>query len=145
MSTARLCGAHTTTQHRRSKPLSTEQIRVRRGDLAVIERINVSHSTTEGRTETTEYVVMVVSNLTREGRIKAVRDTRWSDSGYAQPLERMAGFQRVHTVAQADIDVDAATAAARAHVYPGSITPRPYASLDDVRAALAPHRTGGGK
>lgn len=119
--------------------------RIRRGDLAVIERVNVNHSTTEGRTETTEYAVMVVSNLTREGRIKAVRDTRWGDTAYPQPLERIVGFQRVHTMSQADIDVDAALATARAHVYPGSTTPLAYASLDEVHAALAPHRTGGGK
>jgi hypothetical protein len=115
--------------------------RVRRGDLAIIERINVSHSTT-GRTETTEYAVMVVSNLTREGRVKAVRDT---DCAYAQPLDRIVGFQRVFTVAQAEIDVAGAITTARAHVYPNSTTPRPYDSLDEVRAALRPHRTGGGK
>lgn len=118
--------------------------RVRRGDLAIVERVNVSHSTT-GRTETTEYTVMVVSNLTREGRIKAVRDPRWGDAAYAQPLERIIGFRRVHTVSQAQINVAAAVATARAHVYSGSTTPRPYNSLDDVRAAIGPHRTGGGK
>lgn len=119
-------------------------VRTRRGDLAIIERVNVSHSTT-GRTETTEYAVMVVSNLTREGRIKAVKDPRWGDDAYAQPLERIVGFQRILTVPQTEIDVTAAIATARAHVYPGSTTPRAYDSLDDVRAALRPHRIGGGK
>lgn len=118
--------------------------RVRRGDLAIVERINVSHSTT-GRTETTEYAVMLVSNLTREGRIKAVRDARWSDDGYPQPLDRIVGLQRVFTVAQAEVDVAGAIATARAHVYPNSTTPRPYDSLDEVRSALRPHRTGGAK
>lgn len=122
----------------------TNTDRVRRGDLAIVERVNVSHSTT-GRTETTEYAVMVVSNLTREGRIKAVRDPRWGDAAYAQPLERITGFRRVHTVAQAQIDVAAAIATARAHTYPGSTTPRPYDSLDDVRAAIGTHRIGGSK
>lgn len=118
--------------------------RTRRGDLAIVERVNISHSTS-GRTETTEYAVMVVSNLTRDGRIKAVRDPRWGDDAYPQPLDRMIGFRRIHTVPQADIDVAAATATARAHVFPGSTTPRPYDSLDEVRAALSPHRIGGGK
>lgn len=122
----------------------TTTAKTRRGDLAIVERVNVSHSTT-GRTETTEYAVMVVSNLTREGRIKAVRDPRWGDGGYAQPLERISGFRRVYTMPQAEIDVPAAIEAARAHVYPGSTTPRPYDSLDDVRAAIGPHRIGAAK
>jgi hypothetical protein len=124
--------------------MSTVETRVRRGDLAVVERVNVSHSTT-GRTEAIEYAVMVVSNLTREGRIKAVRDPRWSDDAHTQPLERIVGFRRVHTMSQTEIDVTAAIDAARDHVYPGSTTPRPYDSLDEVRAALAPHRIGAGK
>lgn len=122
----------------------SETTPTRRGDLAIVERINVSHSTT-GRTETTEYAVMVVSNLTRDGRIKAVRDPRWSDDGYQLPLERIVGFQRVHTVSQSEIDVAGVIATARSHVFPNSTTPMPYASLGEVRAALGPHRTGGAK
>jgi hypothetical protein len=122
--------------------------RTRRGDLAVIERLNVTHSTT-GRTETTEYTVMVVCSVTRDGHAKAVKDERYPSDGhnvaYPQPLAEMLGLQRFLIVPKDKIDVTAAVAAARAHVYPGSATPRPYDSLDEVRAALAPHRIGAGK
>lgn len=118
----------------------TQTTRTRRGDLAVIERVRVDHART-GRTETTEFAVMLVSNLTRDGRVKAVKDIRWSDDSYAQPLDRMLGFQRVHIVSKDDIDVAAAIATVRTHTYPNSTTPRDYDSLNAVREALAPHRT----
>ena len=114
--------------------------RTRRGDLAVIERVRIDHART-GRTETTEFAIMLVSNLTRDGHVKAVKDIRWGDDVHTQPIDRMLGFQRAHIVGQDEIDVPAAIATARAHTYPGSTTPRDYASLDDVREALRPHRT----
>lgn len=118
--------------------------RTRRGDLAVIERVIVSHSRTD-LTEITEYAVVLVSNITREGRVKAIKDPRWSDDGYAQPLDRIVGFRRIYIVPQTDIDVAAAIATARSHVYPGHNTPRSYDSLDEVRTALKPHRRGTAK
>ncbi|MET9073911.1 hypothetical protein ABZX95_17425 [Streptomyces sp. NPDC004232] len=122
--------------------------RTRRGDLAVIERTHVTHSTATGRTETTEYTVMVVCSVTRDGRAKAVRDDRYPSDGhnvaYPQPLDRMLGLRNVLIVSKADIDVPAAIATARAHTYPDSTTPRAYESLDAVRDALRPHLVGGG-
>lgn len=114
----------------------------RRGDLAVIERTRVSHSNT-GRTESKEFAVMLVSNLTRDGRVKAVKDVRWGDDTYAQPLDQMLGFERLHLISKASIDVAAAIVTVRAHTYPNSTTPLDYESLDDVRDALRPHLTGG--
>lgn len=118
------------------------KIRTRRGDLAVIERIRVNHSTS-GRTEDQEFAVMVVSNLTREGRVKAVKDVRWGDSAYAQPIDRMLGFRRLYVIPQTGIDVAAALATVRAHTYSNSTTPLDYPSLDAVREALRPHLVGG--
>lgn len=120
-------------------PDPTQHTRARRGDLAIIERLHVSHATT-GRTETTEYAVVIVSNITRDGHVKAVRDVRWGDDAYPQPLDRIVGFRRIYLVSKTGIDVAAAIATARAHTYPDSTTPLAYDSLDDVRAALAPHR-----
>jgi len=120
--------------------------RTRRGDLAVIGRTRIDHSST-GRTETTEYTVMVVCSVTREGRAKAVRDDRYPSDGcnvaYPEPLDRMLGLRNVLIVSKDEIDVDAAIATARAHTYPNSTTPRAYESLDDVRAALRPHLKAG--
>lgn len=120
--------------------------RTRRGDLAIIERLRVTQSPTE-RTEQTDFTVMTVCSITREGRTKAVRDDRYPGDGHnvphPQPLANMHGLRNVLIVPKTDIDVDAATATARAHTYPDSATPRPYESLDDVRAALRPHLHGG--
>jgi hypothetical protein len=129
--------------------MANAQTRTRRGDLAIVERVNINHSTTTGRTETTEYTVMVVCSVTRDGHAKAVRDDRYPSDGHnvahPQPLDRMLGLQRILLVSKDEIDVDAAMATARAHVFPNSTTPRAYDSLDDVRAALRPHRIGGSK
>jgi hypothetical protein len=114
----------------------------RRGDLAVIERTSVTHTATSR----TEYTVMTVCSVTRDGRAKAVRDDRYPSDGhtvsYPQPLERMLGLRNILIVPKTDIDVPAAIATARAHTYPNSTTPRAYDSLDEVRAALRPHLTG---
>ncbi|MFF7476613.1 hypothetical protein [Streptomyces sp. NPDC008092] len=117
----------------------------RRGDLAVIERTRIDHSST-GRTETTEYTVMTVCSVTRDGRAKAVRDDRYPSDGHnvphPQPLATMLGLRNILIVPKDEIDVAAAIATARSHTYPDSTTPRAYGSLDDVRAALRPHLTG---
>ncbi len=112
--------------------------KTRRGDLAIIELTRISHGVS-GRTEDTGYAVMLVSSVTREGVAKAVRDVRWGDDAYVQPLHRMFGVQRVLIIPQDKINVTDAIATARAHVYPGSTTPMDYASLEDVRSALRPH------
>ena len=90
---------------------------------------------------------MTVCSVTREGRAKAVRDDRYPGDGHnvphPQPLDQMPAFRNILIVPKTDIDVDAAIATARAHTFPDSTTPRPYGSLDDVRAALRPHLVGG--
>lgn len=127
--------------------MTATDTRTRRGDLAVIERTRIDHSTTR-RTETTEYTVMVVCSVTREGRAKAVRDDRYPGDGpnipHPQPLNDMLGLRNILIVPKTDIDVQAAIATARAHTYPNSTTPRAYDSLDAVREALRPHLTDGG-
>ena len=126
--------------------MTTTDTRTRRGDLAIVERLRVTQSATT-RTEETDFTVMTVCSITREGRAKAVRDDRHPSDGHnvphAQPLDRMHGLRNVLVVPQADIDVAAAIATARAHTYPNSDTPRAYESLDAVREALRPHLAGG--
>lgn len=115
--------------------------RAKRGDLAIIERQTSYAVQAPGercRTErSTEYRVTVVTNVTRDGQVKAVRSV-WGEA--PQLIARMVGYQRTLLVSQRDIDVDASMATARAHTYPNSTTPRDYASLDDVREALRAHR-----
>lgn len=126
--------------------MTSTDTRTHRGDLAIVERRRVTQSTTS-RTEETDFTVMVVCSVTREGRTKAVRDDRHPSDGHniphAQPLDRMHGLRNVLIVPKADIDVLAAIATARAHTWPDSTTPRAYESLDAVREALRPHLVGG--
>jgi hypothetical protein len=118
--------------------------RARRGDIAVLERhrkvayINVSD---QPEREDAEYTVTVVASVTRAGAVKAIRDLRWSDEAEPKPLERIVGLVKVYVLPQTQVDVAAALAAARAHTYPDSDAPRPFSSMDDVLAALNPHRT----
>jgi hypothetical protein len=126
--------------------MTATQTKTRRGDLAVIERTTVTHGQ-NSRTEATEYTVMTVCSITRDGRTKAVRDDRYPADGhnvpYPQPLDQMHGFRSILIVPKGHIDVEAALNTVRAHTYPDSTTPRSYDTLDEVRAALRPHLTGG--
>lgn len=126
--------------------MTTTDTRTRRGDLAIVERLRVTQSAT-GRAEQTDFTVMTVCSITREGRAKAVRDDRYPGDGHnvphAQSLEGMPGFRNVLVVPKAEIDVAAAIATARTHTYPDSDTPRAYESLDAVREALRPHLLDG--
>ncbi len=120
--------------------------RTRRGDLAILERLRVTQSATS-RTEETDFTVTTVCSVTRDGRAKAVRDDRYPSDGHntphAQPLAQMHGLKNILIVPKDEIDVDAATATARAHTWPDGTTPRAYESLDAVREALRPHLKGG--
>ncbi|WP_327359768.1 hypothetical protein [Streptomyces sp. NBC_01304] len=120
--------------------------RVRRGDLVIVE-MSLSHIVgTPGRNlrtvPVTEYAVMMVTNLYRDGRIKMVRDIAWGDDSAPQMLDGMlhATGKRLN-VPQSEVDVEGVAGAARAHTYPNTTTPRRFPSLDAVREALTPHRT----
>ncbi|MFM9452437.1 hypothetical protein [Streptomyces europaeiscabiei] len=129
-------------------PTSPVLQRARRGDVAVLERrrkvasIKVSD---QPQREDAEYTVTVVASVTRAGAVKAIRDLRWSDEAEPKPLERIVGLEKVYVIPQTQVDVAAALAAARAHTYPASDNPRPFSSMDDVRAALNPLRTSARK
>jgi hypothetical protein len=122
--------------------------RARRGDVAVLERrrkvayINVSD---QPEREDAEYTVTMGASVTREGAVKAIRDLRRSDEAEPKPLARIVGLEKVYVIPQTRVDVAAALAAARAHTYPDSDDPRPFSSMDDVRAALNPYRTSARK
>ncbi|MFB8407798.1 hypothetical protein [Streptomyces sp. NPDC055912] len=120
--------------------------RVRRGDLVIVEKrtpYTVGNPGANLRTEdVTQYSVMLITNLTRAGEIKMVRDVAWSDNGAPQKLDGMLyATGNRWTIPQSGINVDGAIGAARAHTYPNSTTPRAFPSLDAVKAALRPHRT----
>ncbi|HLL69096.1 MAG TPA: hypothetical protein VK453_25775 [Micromonosporaceae bacterium] len=113
----------------------------RRGDLVVIER--VEHDCTIGRDykATLQFDVMVVSNIFRDGRIKAVRRVNDNNDDPGQPIDRMVGFSYGYLIAAASVDKAAVIEAVRAHHwpgYPGLL--KSFDSLDEVKAIIQPHR-----
>lgn len=112
-------------------------MQAKRGDLAVIEYIN-SYTTGDFRRVTrNQYDLAEVTSITRDGMVKAVRD-QW---GQVRPIDQWFGFQRALVVPAADVDKGAVLAAVAAHHYGGHPgQPKPFDSLDEVRALVGPHR-----
>lgn len=119
-------------------------VRARRGDLIIVElrpSYTVIADGVSHREESTEYRLMRVTNLTRDGSIRMVRDERWTDQGAPQKFEGMLHRTGPYwLLPAADWDVEAAQRIAREHTYPKSTTPRCFPSLESARAALAPAR-----
>lgn len=119
------------------------ELKARRGDLIVVERIERSYTISHGSSERTRYDVMEVAGLFRDGRVRTVRSVAWKDS-YTQEIEgkrRMLGLVQTYLLPATDIDKEAAIKAVREHTYPNSTTPMPFDSLDEIRALLRPFRT----
>jgi hypothetical protein len=118
----------------------------RRGDGIVVGTRHSGYTIPEpGRTETYEYdsyEVGTVTGITRDGLVRTWRVAWASDADRKQELPRdRIGYWLLPA---AEIDVAACLAAYRAHHYPGHEDglPQPYASLEEVRDAMRPHRKG---
>lgn len=119
----------------------SENTKTRRGDLVLVELRSTYTTSSYKREERTEYRLMTVTNLFRDGRIKMVRDDRYSDDGYSRKFDGMLGrMGRYFLLPATDWDVDMAQRIAKEHVYPKSTTPRDFQSLEDAREALRPAR-----
>lgn len=102
----------------------------RRGDLVVVDRC-VWRDFQQAQHE---YDVMEVTNVFRDGRVKAARAL---DSAYPQPLSRICGYERHHMVYARLIDKTAAVEAVLAHHWPGHPgLLKSFDSLDEVRDLL---------
>lgn len=115
-------------------------MKAKRGDIAVIVTERRDYYIGQETQTRTEVTLHVVTSITREGIVKAVRDV-W-DGSTPVPLDRVhACRSALYIVPQGDVDVPAAMATARAHTYPNSDTPMAYASVAEVKAMLSGHRT----
>ncbi|MET7363202.1 hypothetical protein ABZS76_32860 [Streptomyces sp. NPDC005562] len=125
-----------------AKPATPAPVKVRRGDLVMVElRSSYTIGATYERAETLEFKLMTVTNLTRAGEIKMVRDDRYGPGGYPVKFEGMLyRTGRYFLLPAADWDVAEAQRIAAGHTYPNSTTPRCWDSLEAARAALAPAR-----
>lgn len=123
----------------------SEVSKARHGDLVMVE-LRPSYTTSSyERIEQTEYKLMTVTSLFRDGRIKMVRDDRYGDSGYPVKFDGMLHRTGAYwLLPEAAWDVRKAQRIAREHTYPNSATPRCWQSLEDAREALRPARRADG-
>jgi hypothetical protein len=119
----------------------------KRGDLVVFHIRSSSWSLSPGpvRTQAEDFTVGMVTGVTRDGLVRLYRpagDLTVSD--YLGRPYRGQGLPRAGLVAwwvmpASRIDIAGTMVTAATHVYPHGETPRPYGTLDEVRAALKPH------
>jgi hypothetical protein len=119
------------------------QRKARRGDGVIVGTRHTEYTIpAPGRTESYEYEsyeVGTVTGITRAGLVRTWRPA-WADAETKPSLDRDHRHLGVWLLPAAEIDVDGAVATAACHVWEGHEQARPYGSLDEVRAAMAPHR-----
>lgn len=108
----------------------------KRGDLVIVGRKVGSFVIGRPYSEQGEYRICVVTNITREGAVKAYRDR---DDGATHRLDQVINLIGIALVPAARIDVAAAMKAAADHTWPSGHPWMPFDSLDEVRAALKPY------
>lgn len=113
----------------------TENYRAKRGDLAIIEKRTGNYIIGMPYSESITYEIGVVTSITRDGIVKAVR-TRDDEDGV--PVARMVGASVSRLVPKASIDIKSAMRAAEEHAWPSGYAFMPFDTLDEVRAALRP-------
>lgn len=109
----------------------------RRGDLAIVVKDSTHFVIGQGTVESTDAYVCVVTNITRQGHVVAVRMPGDHEGDRPSRLEHM-GRTSVFVCSQARVDVAAAVAAAEAHTWPGHSYPMPFESLEEARACVRP-------
>lgn len=103
----------------------------------VVHTVHHDYIISQGHRSHDEFTVGVVTNITRDGQVKAYRPVGWDSP---LPLARMGRqLQQTYLMPQTQIDVLGAQKAASEHTWPGGTTPRYYDTLDEVKAALRPH------
>lgn len=112
----------------------------KRGDLAVLMVVHRDYVIGQPLVERITFDVGVVTNITRDGVAKAVRLAWQSDDARPTSLERMHGLHEVLIASADTVDVAAAIATARSHVWEGHATVKPYDTLDEVCEAMTAHR-----
>jgi len=118
-------------------PVSGETQRARRGDLVVVHTTHLDYIIGQGAQAHEEFTVGVVTNITREGNVKAYRPVGWGATVRVDSWGRR--LVKVYVMPQDRIDVVGAQKTASEHTWPGGSTPRYYDTLEQAKAALRPH------
>lgn len=104
----------------------TSPIKTRRGDLVMVEMrptYTVVAKDVAKADKVTEYELMIVTNLFRDGRIKMVRSAAYAGGAPRQFEGMLHATGSYWVLPQADWNVDAAIELAKSHTYPQSTTP----------------------
>lgn len=107
----------------------------RKGDLAVVERTSRTYTIGKPTEENIQVEIGVVTSTDRIGKITSY--STHADGSYPRKIDHMR--EKVLKLEAERVDVPAAIAAAKAHTYPNSDTPKPYASLKEATEAVKPH------
>jgi hypothetical protein len=117
-------------------------MKAKRGDLAAIVSTSRTYVIGEASTERTQVTLGIVSSITREGLIKAVRPV-WSGEGPSETSTPLRPHETALAIPADGIDVEAAIQAYAARRYetaPHSTMVPPASSVEEMRALLAPFR-----
>ena len=113
-------------------------MKAKRGDSIAIVKESRSYVIGQGSTTKTEVELATVTNITRDGQVKAFRSA-WG--GAPQPLDRVIGFKQLLVIPNAVVSNADVMAVASAHHYVGHPgQPKSWDSLEEVREALKPYR-----
>lgn len=109
-------------------------MKAKRGDLIIIERRTSYHHAQTGRHESLVYEVGIVTSITREGAVKAVR---YQGHDYSTQLRWIFDYSFIYLLPQHQIDVQAAYTAALGT----DALSKTYDSLGAVRETIRPYLT----
>lgn len=127
-------------------------VAAKRGDLVVIQKHNRDYAVGQETREYDTFTVGVVTSITRDGMVKMFKEAGHIDHvDYTGKADRgqavsTVGHVRTMVVPAADVDVAGALATAACHVWVTDAAHethvRAYGSVEELRDALQPHRTG---
>lgn len=110
----------------------------KRGDLIDVGQTVGNFVIGQPYSERTIYTIGVVTNITRDGSIKAFRDRHENYTTCTTRLDRVTGLISVSVMPATRIDVAAAMRSAESHSWPSGHPWMPFDTLDEVRTALKP-------
>jgi hypothetical protein len=111
--------------------------KAKKGDLVVVERKTSSNSLVEGRREGVDIIVGVVTSTNRDGIVTGY--STYADGTFPKKVD--PARERTLKLEAERVDVQAAMEAAAANPWPQNPgkTGKPFGSLEEARAAIAPH------
>jgi hypothetical protein len=112
-------------------------VEAKRGDAVVIVQETSDYIIGKGRESKTRVTLGIVTNIKRDGSVKAYRDIGY---GTAMPIERIVGLKRMFIVPATVVATEDVERVARSRYWDGHPTQLKYwDSAEDIKAALKPY------